>query len=50
MQAVQDELELTEEQKEHAERRDLFAKAEAKITTQKAKVEARAEKKTENQK
>ncbi len=50
MQALQGETELTEEQKEHADKRNLFAKAEAKITAQKAMAEARAEKKTENQK
>jgi hypothetical protein len=50
MQAVKGEIQLTDEQREHADKRDLFARAEAKITAQKAKAEARAAKKTENQK
>jgi hypothetical protein len=40
MQAVKGEIQLTDEQREHADKRDLFARAEAKITAQKAKAEA----------
>ena len=43
------EIELTDEQHEHAERRDLFAKAEAKVAAQKAKDEAKAAKTAEAQ-
>lgn len=44
LRAVQGEIELTDEQKEHAEKRDLFTKAEAKIAAKLAKDEARAAK------
>lgn len=41
LRAVKGEIELTKEQREHAERRDLFARAEAKLAAQKAKDEAK---------
>ncbi len=49
LRAYMGEIELTDEQHEHAQKRDLFAKAEAKVAARKAKEEAKAARKAEAQ-
>ncbi len=49
LRAYMGEIELTDEQHEHAQKRDLFAKAESKVAARKAKEEARAARKAERE-
>lgn len=43
LRSLKGEIELTEEQREHAERRDLFARAEAKLAEERTKAERKTE-------